>query len=60
MQARQVPVISAEEAGELVVQGILDDELLILTHPVAADLVRQHGADRQAFLEHQLERGVAT
>ena len=59
VQAPQVPLISADEAGALVVQGILDDQLLILTHPVAADLVRRHGTDRQAFLEHQLEQGVA-
>jgi NAD(P)-dependent dehydrogenase (short-subunit alcohol dehydrogenase family) len=54
VQAPQVPVVTAEEVAELVVEGILANRLLILSHPVEGDLVREHGADRQAFVERQL------
>jgi hypothetical protein len=54
VQAPPVPVITAEQAGELVVQGILDRRFLILTHPDAQELVDAHGADRQAFLRARL------
>jgi len=54
VQAPQIPVVTAEEVAELVVEGILADRLLILSHPVEGDLLREHGADRQAFLERQL------
>jgi len=55
IQAPQVPLISAETAGELVVQGILDDELLILTDPVAAAMLDQHARDREGFLRSQID-----
>jgi NAD(P)-dependent dehydrogenase (short-subunit alcohol dehydrogenase family) len=55
VQAPPVPVITAEQAGELVVQGILDGRFLILTHPAAQELVDAHGTDRQAFLRTRLE-----
>jgi NAD(P)-dependent dehydrogenase (short-subunit alcohol dehydrogenase family) len=54
VQAPPVPVITAEQAGELVVQGILDRRFLILTHPDAQELVDAHGADRQAFLRARM------
>jgi hypothetical protein len=54
VQPPQIPIVSAEEMAEMVVEGILTDQLLILSHPVAGDLLREHGADRQAFLERQL------
>jgi NAD(P)-dependent dehydrogenase (short-subunit alcohol dehydrogenase family) len=60
VQAPQVPLITAERAGELVVQGILADELLVLTDPAARAMVERHALDREGFLLSQaeyLERG---
>jgi NAD(P)-dependent dehydrogenase (short-subunit alcohol dehydrogenase family) len=54
IQAPQVPLISAEEAGELVVQGIVDDQLLVLTDAMAATLVEEHTRDRNAFVDSQI------
>jgi NAD(P)-dependent dehydrogenase (short-subunit alcohol dehydrogenase family) len=54
IQAPQVPLISAEEAGELVVQGIVGDQLLVLTDAVAATLVEEHARDRDAFVDSQI------
>ena len=54
VQPPQIPVISAEDAGELVVQGILDDRLLVLTDPSAESMIQQHAADREAFLASQI------
>ena len=54
LQAPPVPVISAEQAGDLVVKGILDGQLLIHTDPVVQDLMAAHGADRQSFLQARL------
>jgi NAD(P)-dependent dehydrogenase (short-subunit alcohol dehydrogenase family) len=59
MQVPPAPVISAEQAGELVVKGILDRQLLILTHPAVQELVAAHGADRQAFLQARLAATAA-
>jgi NAD(P)-dependent dehydrogenase (short-subunit alcohol dehydrogenase family) len=55
IQAPQLPLISAEEAGELVVQGILADELRILTSPVAQSMVEDHARDAEGFLRTQIE-----
>jgi NAD(P)-dependent dehydrogenase (short-subunit alcohol dehydrogenase family) len=55
LQAPQIPLISAEDAGELVVQGILDDRLLVLTDPVAQHMVERHATDREGFLRAQIE-----
>jgi NAD(P)-dependent dehydrogenase (short-subunit alcohol dehydrogenase family) len=54
-RARQIPLVTAEEMGDIVVEGILAGELLIMSHPVARELLREHDADRRAFLEHQVE-----
>jgi NAD(P)-dependent dehydrogenase (short-subunit alcohol dehydrogenase family) len=54
IQAPQVPLISAEEAGELVVQGIVDDQLLVLTDAMAATMVEDHARDRSAFVDSQI------
>jgi NAD(P)-dependent dehydrogenase (short-subunit alcohol dehydrogenase family) len=56
VQVPPVPVITADQAGELVLQGILDGQFLILTHPIAQDLVTAHGTDRQAFLRARARR----
>ena len=55
MQPPQIPIISAEDAGELVVQGILEDRLLVLTDPLAESMIHQHAADREAFLASQIQ-----
>ena len=55
VQPPQLPVISAEDAGELVVRGILEDRLLVLTDPLAEKIVHQHAADREAFLADQIK-----
>jgi NAD(P)-dependent dehydrogenase (short-subunit alcohol dehydrogenase family) len=60
MQVPQIPTVSAEEVGELVVEGILADRLMILSHPAAGDFLRDHDADRQVFLEDQIRRQLET
>ena len=55
VQSPQIPVITADEAGELVVEGILENTLLVLTDPVAESMVRQHALDREAFLASQID-----
>jgi NAD(P)-dependent dehydrogenase (short-subunit alcohol dehydrogenase family) len=55
VQAPQLPLISAEEAGELVAQGILAGELLILTDPAAQSMVEHHARDAEGFLRAQIE-----
>jgi NAD(P)-dependent dehydrogenase (short-subunit alcohol dehydrogenase family) len=54
MQPPQVPLVSAEDAAELVVQGILDDRLLVVTDAVVQEMVEQHAHDRDAFLRSQI------
>jgi len=44
------PVLDAESVGELVADGIAEGRFLILTAPEAADELRQHGADVDAYL----------
>jgi NAD(P)-dependent dehydrogenase (short-subunit alcohol dehydrogenase family) len=55
MQSPQIPVISAEAAGELVVGGILEDRLLVVTDAIAESMVHQHATNREAFLESQIQ-----
>jgi NAD(P)-dependent dehydrogenase (short-subunit alcohol dehydrogenase family) len=55
VQPPQIPVIGAEDAAELVVQGILADQLLVLTDPLAGQMVHQHATDREGFLKAQIE-----
>jgi hypothetical protein len=55
IQSPQIPLITADAAGELVVQGILDDRLLLLTDPSAAAMVERHAHDREEFLQSQIE-----
>ncbi len=55
VQTLQLGVISAEDAGELVVQGILEDKLLVLTDPLAETWVQHHAADRNEFLTLQIQ-----
>lgn len=58
VQVPEVPLISAEEAGELVVEGILHDRLLVLSHPTAGELLAEHARDRSAFVDRQIQRGA--
>jgi len=55
VQAPQLPLITAEQAGELVVEGILEDRLLVWTGAEAADMAQRHTLDREAFLRAQIE-----
>jgi NAD(P)-dependent dehydrogenase (short-subunit alcohol dehydrogenase family) len=55
IQVPQVPMISAEDAGELVAQGILDDQLLVLTDPVVDEMIERHATDREGFLRSQID-----
>src|SRR5262249_2555106 len=55
IQTPQVPIITAEDAAELVVQGIIDDRLLVLTDPIAQAMVERHATDRDDFLRAQIE-----
>lgn len=54
VQAPQLPVISAEVAADLVVRGILEGRLLVVTDPLAETMVHDHAADRDAFLAAQI------
>jgi NAD(P)-dependent dehydrogenase (short-subunit alcohol dehydrogenase family) len=55
IQPPQIPIITAEAAGELVVHGIIDDRLLVLTDPIAQRMIERHATDREAFLRAQIE-----
>jgi len=55
VQPPQIPVISAEDAGELVVEGILEDRLLVLTNPLAESMITDHATDREGFLAAQIQ-----
>jgi hypothetical protein len=55
VQSPQLPLITADEAAELVVQGILDNRLLVLTGSEAEAMVERHTLDREGFLHAQLE-----
>jgi NAD(P)-dependent dehydrogenase (short-subunit alcohol dehydrogenase family) len=55
IQPPQIPMISAEDAAEQVVRGMLDDELVIYSDPAAAQMVQQHAADGEAFLQSQID-----
>lgn len=51
------PVLDADTVGELVADGVSDDRFLILTAPEAADELREHGADIDAYLSRLGEVG---
>ena len=55
VQTPQLPLITADAAGELVVQGIVEDRLLVLTGAEAAEMVERHALDREGFLRSQIE-----
>ncbi|MFI5795041.1 SDR family oxidoreductase [Streptomyces sp. NPDC051677] len=44
------PVLDADTVGELVADGVTHDRFLLLTAPEAADELREHGADVDAYL----------
>jgi NAD(P)-dependent dehydrogenase (short-subunit alcohol dehydrogenase family) len=44
------PVVEADTVGELVADGVSEGRFLILTAPEAADELREHGADVDAYL----------
>lgn len=54
VQAPQLPLISAEDAGDLVVQGILRDAPRIYTDPAAHSMTEQHVRDPEPFLRAQI------
>ena len=51
------PVLDAETVGELVADGVSEDRFLILTAPEAADELREHGTDIDAYLSRLGEVG---
>jgi NAD(P)-dependent dehydrogenase (short-subunit alcohol dehydrogenase family) len=55
LQAPQVPIISAEEAARLVVDGVVEDRLLIVSHPDAAAMAERHALDVEGFVQSQIE-----
>jgi len=57
-QVPRIPVVTAEEVGERVVEGMLSGQFLLTSHDDLYDFVRDHGADMDAFLQHQLEMGL--
>jgi NAD(P)-dependent dehydrogenase (short-subunit alcohol dehydrogenase family) len=55
VQSPQLAVISAEDAAELLVQGILGNKLVVLTDSLAESMIQRHAADRDTFLTSQIE-----
>ncbi len=55
VQSPQLAVISAGDAAELLVQGILGDKLVVLTDPLAESMIERHAADRDSFLTSQIQ-----
>ena len=51
------PVLDADTVGEIVADGVGDGRFLILTAPEAADELREHGADIDAYLSRLGEVG---
>jgi NAD(P)-dependent dehydrogenase (short-subunit alcohol dehydrogenase family) len=49
-----VPLITAEQAAELVVDGILQDRLFVTSHPAVQSLVVRHASDRDEFVRSQI------
>jgi NAD(P)-dependent dehydrogenase (short-subunit alcohol dehydrogenase family) len=54
LRAPDIPVVTAEFVGDLVVDAIRSETFLILTDPEAANLVRRRGDSPDDFLERQL------
>ena len=54
VQAPQIPMVTAEEVGELVADAIEADTLLVVTHPESETMMRRHADDPEAFLQAQL------
>jgi NAD(P)-dependent dehydrogenase (short-subunit alcohol dehydrogenase family) len=52
------PVVDAETVGELVAAGVNEGRFLILTAPEAADELREHGADVDAYLARVATEGA--
>jgi NAD(P)-dependent dehydrogenase (short-subunit alcohol dehydrogenase family) len=55
VQAPQIPIITAEEAARLVVEGIVDDRLLVLSHPEADAMAERHVRDLEGFVLSQID-----
>jgi NAD(P)-dependent dehydrogenase (short-subunit alcohol dehydrogenase family) len=55
VQVPQLPLITADEAGELVVQGIPEDRLLVVTDAAVTEMIERHAIDREGFLQSQIE-----
>jgi NAD(P)-dependent dehydrogenase (short-subunit alcohol dehydrogenase family) len=55
VQAPQIEFVTADAAADLVVHGILTDQLRILTDPVAQSMIEQHAQDAEGFLRTQLK-----
>jgi NAD(P)-dependent dehydrogenase (short-subunit alcohol dehydrogenase family) len=51
------PVLDADTVGEIVADGVSEGRFLILTAPEAADELREHGADIDAYLSRLGEVG---
>jgi len=60
VQAPQFPLITAEDAGELVLEGILADRLLVLSGDEVAETVERHARDREGFLRSQIDDSEGT
>jgi len=48
-------ILEADAVGELVADGVATERFLILTAPEAADELREHGADLDAYLDARIE-----
>jgi len=55
LRAPSFPTLEADAVGELVADGVTQGRFLILTAPEAADELREHGADVDAYLDARTE-----
>jgi NAD(P)-dependent dehydrogenase (short-subunit alcohol dehydrogenase family) len=56
-RAPAFPILDAEAVGELVADGVSEGRFLILTAPEAADELREHGKDVDAYLSRLASEG---
>jgi NAD(P)-dependent dehydrogenase (short-subunit alcohol dehydrogenase family) len=55
VQSPQLAVISAEDAADMLVQGILGNKLVVLTDHLAESMIQRHAMDRETFLTAQIQ-----
>jgi NAD(P)-dependent dehydrogenase (short-subunit alcohol dehydrogenase family) len=55
LQGPGLNAVSADFVGDLVVDAVLSDRFLLLTHPEVDDVLRERGSDIESFLHRQAD-----